>query len=74
MTSQAPCTAAIDLSQLDSESEDHDALPFGSTAVLLLGAVFAVPVLAVTAAAAPFVWAARSLATHGNSLRKVENR
>lgn len=65
MTSLAsPQTATFAPSQLDSESEDYDAMPSGTTAVLLLSAAFAIPVLAASLAIIPVVWAAQALTGH----------
>lgn len=55
---------AVDTSQFDSETEDYDALPSGpaTAAVLIVTAIFAIPVLAASLAIVPVTWAARSVA------------
>lgn len=53
--------SGIDLDQFDAESEDYDALPAGSTAILIASAVFALPVMALSLALIPVAAATRSI-------------
>ena len=52
--------ATIDLTQFDSDSEDYDALPAGSSAILITSAIFALPVMALSLALIPVTAATRS--------------
>lgn len=62
MTAQSAAPSGIDYSQFDSESEDYDALPAGSTAILITSAVLALPVMALSLALIPVTAATQSIA------------